>query len=231
MICNHCNQEPSVDNCCQYCHETEPTIATALSRPKQGKMTFVVDVDRTGSSKAFQVGIPKTFKLIGEEIKKIVIDIDTYLISHGDLDFGQEIVLHVDSGTIDETAEEIERIFYGGGGDIPEHHLDAIEFITETVPFDPRGHAAILTFITDETKPCLSGKSAQELGAELQQRNIKLFLICQPTPTLTELVESANGFIFPISNNPSTEEYEAIIQQLSTSMTASIRSGSTIQAP
>ncbi len=154
-----------------------------------------------------------------------------WLASHGDLDEGQDFVIHTDGGTPEQAIEDIKKIAYGGGGDPPEHHLDAIEALLDRVPWsvDPsRARGAILAFLTADSKPAKSGTTAPELGKRIKDKGLLLYLVCEPTPTLRELVDTAGGLMFQISNNPDLVDLQRIAGQLAASIVATVASGSTV---
>jgi len=172
-----------------------------------------------------------TAKLVLELVGARARNVKCWVQSHGDLDEGQEFVLHTDGGIPEQAIEDIRKIIYGGGGDPPEHHLDAIENLLGTVPWtaDPtRARGAILAFMTADAKPTKSGVTARQLGQELQHRGVLLYLVCEPTPTLLELVGAARGLTFQISNSPDPSELQRIAAQLAASIVATVASGSTV---
>jgi hypothetical protein len=190
-----------------------------------------VTVDRTGSSKAFEVGIPMTFEMIVKQLAAKARSVRCWLASHGDLDCGEPFVVHTDGGSVDQAGEDIKKITYGGGGDPSESHLDAIESLLNKVPWTAnpaRARGAILAFTTADSKPTRSGISARDLGAEIKRRGILLYLVSEPTPTLHDLVQAAQGLEFQISNSPDPVELQKIAAQLAASIVATVASGGTI---
>ncbi len=209
------------------------SIVQSAVRPKkvQCKVEIACTVDRTGSSEPFQTGIPKTFEIVISQITAKAKNVTCWVQSHGDLDEGQEVILHTDGGTAEEAVEDIKKITYGGGGDPPEHHLDAIESLLDSVPWtlDPsRGRGAIVAFTTSDTKPAASGISAAELGKKIRAQGILLYLVCEETPELMQLAENAEGLVFHISNSPDPEELQKIAGQLAASIVATIATGGTV---
>jgi hypothetical protein len=188
-------------------------------------------VDRTGSSKSFEVGIPLTFETIVRQLAAKARSVKCWLASHGDLDEGQDFVVHTDGGTPDQAIADIKKISYGGGGDAEEHHLDAVESLLNKVPWTAnpaRARGAILAFTTADSKPARSGISACDLGAEIRRRGILLYLVCEPTPTLHDLVKSAEGLMFQITNSPNPAELQKIAAQLAASIVATVATGGTV---
>ena len=209
-----------------------PTLVRAATRPKiQCKVDLAVTVDRTGSSEPFQKGIPATFEIIASQVKAKAREVACWVASHGDLDEGQDFIIHTDAGSVEQAVEDIKRISYGGGGDPPEHHLDAIESLVARVPWtaDPSSaRGAVVAFMTADTKPAKSGVSATALGKLIKDKGLLLYLVCEPTPSLQELATAAEGLVFQITNNPDPAEMQRIASRLSASIIATVASGGTV---
>lgn len=208
------------------------SLVCPATRPKiQCEVDLAVTVDRTGSSEPFKVGIPKTLEEILQQLKAKTREVKVWLITHGDFDDGQDIIMHTSGGTPEQAIEDIKKVSYGGGGDPPEHHLDAIEFLLNKTPWTAnlaRARGAILAFTTADSKPTKSGISARDLGAEIKRRGILLYLVCELTPTMHELATAADGIVFQITNSPDPTELQKIAAQLGASIVATIASGSTV---
>ena len=241
MYCPSCQSQidTSADVCpsCGWRFNTSPSkpgasIVRPATRPKiQCEVDLATTVDRTGSSERFQMGIPKTYETIVNQVRAKARSVKCWLASHGDLDEGQDFIIHTDAGTPEQAIEDIKKITYGGGGDPPENHLDAIEELLKRVPWtaDPsRARGAILAFMTADTKPAKSGISAAELGKQIKDKGILLYLVCEPTPTLQELAAAAEGLVFQITNNPDPAELQKIASQLAASIVATVASGGTV---
>lgn len=241
MYCPSCQTQVDVagDACsaCGWKFNTSPTtpansIVRAATRPKiQCELDLAVTVDRTGSSERFQTGIPKTYEMIVTQVAAKAREVRCFVGSHGDLDEGQEFCLHTDAGTPEQAIEDVRKIVYGGGGPPEENHLDAIETILNSVPWtaDPaRARGTIIGFLTADTKPAKSGVSAAELGKQIKDRGILLYLVCEPTPTLQELADAAEGLVFQITNDPDPTEMAKIAMKLAESIVVSVAAGSTV---
>ena len=207
------------------------SIVSSAARPKiQVEVDLGVTIDRTGSSKAFEVGIAKTADIIFRQVAAKARTVKVWLASHGDLDEGQDFCLHTDGGTPDQAAQDLAKISYGGGGDPAEHHLDAIEQLVNTVPWtaDPtRGRGAIVAFMTADSKPARSGVTSQQLGEMIAGKGLLLYCVCEPTPTLHELVRAAGGMMFPITNAPDPSELQNISAKLAASIVLTVSKGGT----
>jgi len=208
------------------------SIVRPAARPKiQCEVDLATTVDRTGSSEQFRVGIPLTFETVVSQVSSKARTLKCWLASHGDLDEGQNFIIHTDSGTPNQAIEDIKKISYGGGGDPPEHHLDAIEELLKRIPWtsDPsRARGAILAFMTADTKPAKSGVTPTQLGQQIKDKGILLYLVCEPTPTLHELASAAEGLVFQITNNPDPVELQKIAAKLAASIVATVANGSTV---
>lgn len=212
-----------------------PTIPKSAPGPKHPcDLTAAITVDRSGSSKKVEAGIPAALEIIVRQIQRKLRSAVFTLQSHSDLDYGEPHVLLTDRGTPEQAIADMRRIEYDGGGDAAETHLDAIEHLLRTVswPADPRrGRGVIIAYTTDETKPNRSGLSARDLGAEIHQRGLLLYLISEPTPTLQDLVEAAHGILLPITNDPDPATLQKIAAQLSASILGTVASGRTEPMP
>ena len=241
QTCPSCKAQvdPDKTHCpsCGWQFQTEdalkkPSIVNPAPRPKiQCEVDLAITIDRTGSSNAFITGIPKTVEGILNPISAKARNIKCWLTSHGDLDEGQEIVIHTDGGPPSQTIKDLQLINFSGGGDPPEHHLDAIEFLWKKIPWtaDPtRARGAILALINADTKPAKSGITAAELGQALKKSGLLFYLVCEPTPTLKDLVDGAEGMMFEISNDPDIQELQRIASELAASIVVTIGSGGTV---
>jgi hypothetical protein len=209
-----------------------PGVVKAGARPKvQCEVVVAYAVDRTGSGERFQAGVNQIVETISNQVAAKARDVKVFVQTHGDLDEGEQPVLLTDGGTVAQAIQDVRSIVFNGGGDPPEHHLDAIENLVNTIPWptDPsRARAAVIGLLTADTKPARSGVTAQQLGEAIKTRGLLLYLICEPTPTLYELVQAAGGLLFEISNTPDPTALQAIATQLSASIVASIAKGGTL---
>jgi len=239
-FCPSCQSatDPAASHCsqCGWKFNGAGVAATSLIRPAvrpkiQAEIDLGITTDRTGSSEPFQVGIPRTAEVILKQVASRARAIRCWVQSHGDLDEGQGFLLHTDGGSPDQAIADLKKIPYGGGGDPPEHHLDAIENLLRTVPWtaDPaHARGAIVAFMTADTKPTRSGITARQLGEEVRRRGLLLYLVCEPTPTLHDLCTAAGGLMFQISNSPDPAELQKIASQLAASIVVSVAHGSTV---
>lgn len=209
-----------------------PSLVSVATRPKiQIELDLAVTIDRTGSSLRFAAGVRDAFALIVKSTKAKARDVRVFLQSHGDLDEGQDPVLHTDGGTAEQAIADLTKISFEGGGDPDEHHLDAVKTLFNIVPWaaDPaRARGAIIAFTTADSKPLKSGESTADLGRAIKAKGLLLYIVAEPTPTLHELVCAAEGMMFQITNNPNQAEMQDIADRLSRSIVATASSGSTL---
>ena len=239
-VCPSCKRDldPTVQDICTNCGyqlstqtSVRPSFTQTISRPKiQAEVMLAATNDRTGSSRAFAIGIPLMFAMLLQMLAAKLKVLRIFLNSHADLDCGEKMIAHVVNGTVDQAIAGMKKIRYEGGGDPSESHLDAIENLLTTIPWklDSSHRGAILGFMTDDTKPARSGRSASQIGHAIRERGILLYLVCEPTPTLRELCDSAQGLMFEITNEPKAEELQQIAAQLAASVVATVASGGTI---
>ena len=234
-------QEPAGDPAAKKCDNCgAPLDATAAVHSVAGsvrrnkiavRLDLAVTDDRTGSSRQFEDGIPKMFEIIMKHVAAKAQDVRVWLQTHGDKDEGQHEVLLTDGGTPEQALQDLRGVTYGGGGAPQENHLDAIEHLMNTVPWNADrtvSRGAVLAFMTADSKPARSGTSARELGEGLRKRGLLLYLVCQPTPTLVELVRASGGLLFPITNAPDPKELEKIAVQMAASIVVTASSGATM---
>jgi len=226
------------DDTCKVCgwsFKDSPQKTNAVVRPAarpkiQADIEVAFAIDRTGSSKQFATGIPVTAELILKQLEARARKVTCRVQTHGDQEEGQMPILVIEDATVDQTIEEIKKITYEGGGDPAEHHLDGIEHLLNTTPWslDPsQSRGAILAFLTADSKPATSGASADEIGQKIKDQGILLYLVCQPTKSLQELVDAADGLLFEITNKPDPDDLQRIAGQLATSIVSTVGSGAT----
>ena len=222
---------PTCGHAFQSANPVLKSIVQGAARPKiQVEVEIATTVDRTGSSERFKSGIPMTFEMILNLVTAKARSVRCWVQSHGDLDEGQDFILHTNGEAADQAILDVKRISYGGGGDPPEHHLDAVENLMKTTPWscDPTSRGAILAFMTSGSKPAKSGISARELGEEIARQGMLLYLVCEKTPELAQLSGAANGLMFEISNNPDPRDLQRIAAALAASIVQTVKSGSTV---
>jgi hypothetical protein len=202
----------------------------------QADVCLGVTADCTESSKAFAIGIPLIISFIVTQVSAIARSLMVSLQMHKDLEVDDPAIqLVLDRAEPALVAQAVSKLEYSGGGDSAETHLDAIATLANTVPCPTAGGArsAIVAICNADTKPLRDGRSPAALGAELKERGILLYLVCETFPAFEELARAAGGLIIPISNSPSEKELNVIAHQVaaSLSMTLSTRSLVPLQVP
>ncbi len=201
-----------------------PAIAASRQTPV-GAIDLAIALDRTASSIVFQKGIGFFARIFLSEIERLSPSARCWVQSHGDEDFGERPELLTDGESPAQALDDIRRVSYVGGGDLPETHSSAIERILDLVPWrsaSGRGTGILLFLGTHETKPAASGRSAREIGREIRRRGILFYALCEPTDELRRLVRSARGVLLPISNDPPREKVEELARAACRSVRASV---------
>ncbi len=202
------------------------------SRPKiPVEVDLAATVDRTGSSLAFEQGIKRGFEMLVDPVQAKAAKLRVWLQTHGDLDYGQEPVLLTNGGTAEQAKQDTQTIHFDGGGDAAEHHLDGIEHMLNTVPWTAdmrRARGVIVAFLTAESKPARSGRSARAIGEEIKRRGLLLYLVCEETPELKALCDAASGWMIQISNNPEAGQFQQAAAQVAASIIATVGAGGTV---
>ena len=235
--CQVCQSQLDDKLCCPKCG-VQPG-GDAAQGPKLAKRrvkvpaaaTAVVDVDGTGSSEPFAAGIPKIFQRTGQGLAERISEIKYDVWKHGDLECSEQPVQLAQGVDLTQAVSAIQSIKYDGGGDAPETHADQLENLLNVSQWgaDPlRSRNILVMFATDDTKPLRSGKSMKQLGKEIKDRGIFLFLVCQETKNLREIVDAAGGFIIPISTEPDEKEIQQVVSSLTASIMSTVNQGATI---
>ncbi len=208
-----------------------PSIRPA-PRPKLPvEVTLGIEIDRTGSSAAFQKGISTSCEVLLDTISAKAKGLTVFVGTHGDEECGESPVLHTAGGNRDQALADIRAITYGGGGDAEETHLDGIRRFLETVPWPMDGRhtrGALVVFLTDDTKPDRTGLSATELGEAIRAKGLLFYAVYQKTSTLDKLVHAAGGLPIAISNSPDRSELQNAAAQVGASLVATLGAGGTL---
>jgi hypothetical protein len=224
-VCSFCGHSFSSDN--------RITLSRIVPAPKP-KVSANVEIytldDYTQSSDRFAAGIPLTFDLIIRDVVLKARSVTCSLQLHGDLDEEQPITLVADRVSPAECLDELRMVRYDGGGDPPEHHLDAVLHAMRTggYSFMPGTRRVMLLFCTADSKPSREGKSPEEIGEMLKSRGVLLYAICESAPRINAFIEAAKGYHEPISNSPDTERLRQIAKSISASIIKTVASGATV---
>ena len=238
IFCPSCQEQSPVGatecGVCGWSFKTTTSTPGSLIRPaappkQQADVELAATIDRTGSSQRFAIGIPKTFAEILKLVENKVRSTTVWLQSHGDESEGQFPVLHTDAGTAAQATADLADIRFGGGGDPDEDHLKAIEHLANVTPFSGEStkRGVILALINADTKPLDGGRTPADLGHDLADRGLLVYVVGTPTPSIIQFVKAADGLFFEISNNPDEAELKQIANQVGASVVATVASGGT----
>ncbi len=210
---------------------TSPIKIAVRPRPKIPVTAEIgITLDRTASSQTFEQGIRYLVPQLLEGVALRAARVQVYLQSHGDLDVGQDMVMHCAGGTVAEACVDLDDIVFGGGGPPQENHLDAVESLMTTIPFvkNPATHRGVIVAVMNaESKPARSGRSPEEIGRALLDQHLLTYLICEPTRKLKRLSAAARGMLVPISNNPSQKVIEQVVAEVGASIAMTLSTGGT----
>lgn len=184
-------------------------------------LEVVLDVDRTAQSDGFSRAIYGISERLLRDAEARFHRVRVWLVSHGDLDDQQEFVLHTEGGTPQQVLADLNLIRFGGGGDVAEHHFDAVRAILDTIPFSSPSlsvQRAIVIFATGPSKPCRSGLTPAQLGSEMKRAGLIACLVGDLNPEMAKLISSAAGIFVPISLTPSKLEVEQASKQVVASL-------------
>lgn len=205
--------------------------ATVVRRKIPIQVQIALNTDRTGSSEAYAQGIPTSQKMILEGVEAKITQVQVWHQTHGDLDCGQDPYFLSQETSVSEAVEDLNHLCFEGGGDPPEHHLDALEHVLSQVPWEVdirKARGAIISFCNADTKPSRSGISAQVLGEQIRERGLLFYLVAEPYPWCQQIIQSSGGLFLEISNNPNSAELESISSALCASIVGTIGSGKTV---
>ena len=89
------------------------SIVKPAARPKiQVEIDLGITVDRTASSELFQTGIQETLGIMLTQVEAKAKKVVVYLASHGDIDEGQNPILHTDGGSPDQAINDMKKIIF-----------------------------------------------------------------------------------------------------------------------
>lgn len=189
-------------------------VPPVAKRAKPAVMAVIHSVvDRTASTFVFEKYIPEAIEYLLGTVLPDVASVKSALYTAGDLDEGEDVLCLAVPGPVttgatgnivSDAMEHAALIRYGGGGDIPETHLDNLHRVLQMIPpAQTFERHVVVGFLTDPSKPLASGMTPAELGALFHQRKIDVHLACNPCPLLAEFVNAANGSLVALSNPPS----------------------------
>jgi hypothetical protein len=206
------------------------TVIQPASRPKLPVDVILgIGIDITGSSGPFADGIRGNVEALLRAIEAKAASLKTTVQAHGDEDDGQFPTLVADAAPVAEAVAAVQALHFDGGGDPPEHHLNAIEQLASTLPVGAGGRqrGALVLFTTADSKPARSGRTPEQIGAELQRKQLIVCLVGEPRTQLERVGHACGAFMFPINATPSPADMKRVAEQVAASIVASLTKGST----
>lgn len=237
--CPHCLAEydTATSSVCPNCQsQTSQVLALTIVQPIRrvqkisASVLVSILIDRTGSTGKFGQGVPLAAKQFLEPIAAKARETKVYVHTGGDLEYGEQCILICNGVTVPEAISEIARLQYNGGGDEPETHIDSVETVIKTTPWEPdprKWRNALIIFLTADSKPARSGVTPRQLGAALKSRGILVYLVAEDYPFAHELAEAADGLFFPITNDPDPVQMQQIAAGISQSILVTAASTAT----
>lgn len=206
------------------------TVIQPAARPKLPVDVIVgLGIDITGSSGPFANGIRGNTQVLLPPIEAKAATVRVTVQTHGDEDDGQFPTLVADSVSVAEAVAAVQALHFDGGGDPPEHHLNAIEQLASTLPVAVGGRqrGALVFFTTADSKPARSGRTPEDIGAELLRKQLIVCLVGEPGTQLERVGRACNAFMFPIDGNPSPADMKRVAEQVAASIVGSLTKGMT----
>ncbi len=189
-----------------------------------------VGIDITGSSAPFADGIRGNIEALLRAIEAKAASLTVTVQTHGDEDDGQFPTLVADSANVTDAVAAVKALRFDGGGDPPEHHLNAIEKLASVVPFAAAGRqqrGVVVMFSTADSKAAGSGKTPEQIGAELLAKGFITCFVGEPGTQVERVGKACNAFLFPISASPTPAEMKRVAEQVAASIVASLTKGTT----
>jgi len=237
--CPSCQQgfDPANAPACPNCgFQVTPGPAPAIAQPIRraqkvsASVLLAAFIDMTGSTQKFAQGVYKALVGILAGIQARAQQVRVYLHAGGDLDYGEECLLLANGVPPNDALAELQRLHYAGGGDAEETHLDNLEKVLNTTPWEADPCAwrnALVVFLTADTKSARSGVTAEQLGAACKAKDILAHLVAEDFPFAREFVQGSNGLFFPISNDPTADQMQQISAGISQSIVIATRKAAT----
>lgn len=239
--CPSCDQAiTATDHTCATCGfalvrpgRSAQTVIRPVARPKiPVEVTVGIAIDTTGSSAQFADGIRNSTEAMLRPVEAKAASVRCVVQTHGDEDEGQMPTVVADGVTCADAVTTVQALVFDGGGDPAEHHLDAVEHLMNVLPSSQgRRRVAMIVFTTDDTKAAKSGRSAANIGADLQHRGIIVCFVGTPGTGLEALTAAAGGFFFEIDRTPSSDEMQTVVARISASIIASVTQAPTTPMP
>ncbi len=226
--CNECGYQFPASELASYNQQPACNIGDVSSGPVKLAVTVTLGftIDGTGSSKAFEIGIPKTVIRICEKVQAKAKNVFVSVQQHGDDEYGEMPVMLVEGKQdISLVTKAISAITYAGGFDRDETHLNAILNLMNTVPFpssEKVGRGAIIALTTADSK-LPKDKSIDDIAKEIVEKNLLLYLVSEAEPNMMKLAEKVKdyggfSYFMAITNNPSEKELGIIADKIAASI-------------
>ena len=184
--------------------------------------------DATGSSVPFARGMTHVMSSIAAALPERLARVRFGLVASRDVDCGE----HDDAMLTDGDAQALQhaagRIEFRGGVDADETHFWSVRDALGGYPWEegPMRRRAILLMGSSDSKP-IPGMSLEQLVLQLGEKRIAVFVVAPRDANLKQLAELTDGLYFELSNDPSAQEVDRLIQRLTASMTQTLTSGGT----
>jgi len=215
----------------QLCTGLVPVIVQPVRRVQKlpASVLLALLIDITGSTGRFSEGVFQAVKMILDFHAPKIREMRVFLHTAGDLDYGQECTLVGNGVTAPEATTAVERLSFGGGGDEPETHLDSVQTVLNTTPWELDRHwrNVLILFLTADSKPARSAVTARQLGEALRGRGIQLYVVAEDYPFARELSEAACGLFFSITNDPEPAQMQQIAVGISQTLLLTVASPAT----
>lgn len=194
-----------------------PGMHRVFNGARPERVCLTVSDDATGSGARWATVIEKVTEHLVKEMEQRFVAVKWDYVAMRDMDIGEEDEYRLRGGTGADLLREQKLIKRTGGGDAPETFARTVENLLSDPGWNVYTGAlealGLVKFTTSDTKPALYN-SLVELGEELKNRKIKLFVIGTPGTNMEELVRAADGFFFPLNVNPTDAEAREIVAKL-----------------
>lgn len=184
-------------------------------RPEHVKISY--NDDASGSGAPWARSIEAITGHLVAELASRFLSVTYDYVGMRDMDIGEADEYRLRGGSGEDLLREQKLLRRSGGGDADEtffqtveNHLSNPDWMPDTGSAEARG---LIMATTSGSKPA-KHNSVDEIGQELKQRRIKLFVIGEPGSNMEELVRAADGFFFPLRVDPTPAEAKEIATKL-----------------
>lgn len=184
-------------------------------RPERLKIAFKDDA--SGSGAPWARSIETITEQLVHELSSRFLAVSYDYVGMRDMDIGEADEYRLRGGSGEDLLREQKLLRRTGGGDADEtffqtveNHLSSPDWLTYTGASEALG---LIMCTTSSSKPA-KHNTVEQLGEELKQRRIKLFVIGEPGSNMEDLVRAADGFFFPLRVDPTPAEAQEIATKL-----------------